>query len=156
MLKNTFSLASTRKDETLYCRISGRIDSSNSSEFLQGLMDYKNNISHKNLELDLKELEYISSSGLRGLLTLQKEEPNKVRLTNVSEGIYRTLEITGFTRIFDTHRIPREFDVTPYKEITRGSTGVIYRIDEDTILKLYPPGKDISFAEDEKRLAQIA
>ena len=55
----------------------------------------------KHLVLNVKGLEYISSAGLRVLLSAQKKM-NKVgsmKVTNVSEAVMEVFDITGFTDI---------------------------------------------------------
>ena len=55
----------------------------------------------KNLVLDLKELEYISSAGLRVLLSAQKKygKLGYLKVTNVCEEIMSVFEMTGFADI---------------------------------------------------------
>ena len=55
----------------------------------------------KNLVLDVKELEYISSAGLRVLLGAQKkmQKIGSMKLTNVCEAVMEILEMTGFADI---------------------------------------------------------
>ena len=55
----------------------------------------------KNLVLDLKGLEYISSAGLRVLLSAQKKMQKKgsMKVTNASEAVMEVFEITGFVDI---------------------------------------------------------
>ena len=55
----------------------------------------------KNLVLDLKELEYISSAGLRVLLSAQKkfQKLGYMKVTNVCEEILAVFEMTGFADI---------------------------------------------------------
>ena len=55
----------------------------------------------KNLILDLKELEYISSAGLRVLLSAQKkfQKLGYMKVTNVCEEIMSVFEMTGFSDI---------------------------------------------------------
>ena len=55
------------------------------------------------LELDLKKLEYISSAGLRVLLSAQKLMGKKggMTLRHVSETIMEIFEVTGFVDILD-------------------------------------------------------
>jgi anti-sigma B factor antagonist len=55
----------------------------------------------KNLVLDLKELEYISSAGLRVLLSAQKKygKLGYLKVTNVCEEILSVFEMTGFADI---------------------------------------------------------
>ena len=55
----------------------------------------------KNLVLDVKGMEYISSAGLRILLATQKkmQKIGSMKLTNVCEQVMEVLEMTGFADI---------------------------------------------------------
>ena len=55
----------------------------------------------KNLVLDVKELEYISSAGLRVLLGEQKkmQKIGSMKVTNVREEVMEVFEMTGFADI---------------------------------------------------------
>ena len=55
----------------------------------------------KELILEVKGLEYISSAGLRVLLSAQKkmQEIGTMKLTNVCEDVMDVLEMTGFADI---------------------------------------------------------
>ena len=55
----------------------------------------------KNLVLNLKELEYISSAGLRVLLSAQKkmQKVGAMKVTNVCEAVMEVFEMTGFADI---------------------------------------------------------
>ena len=55
----------------------------------------------KNLILDLENLEYISSAGLRVLLSAQKkmQKIGSMKLKNVCEDVLEVLDITGFADI---------------------------------------------------------
>jgi anti-sigma B factor antagonist len=55
----------------------------------------------KNLVLDLKDLEYISSAGLRVLLGAQKkmQKIGSMKVTNVCEEVMEVFEMTGFADI---------------------------------------------------------
>lgn len=58
----------------------------------------------KEIVLDCAELEYISSSGLRVLLSILKQAQtvgSREVLKNVNEVIRDVLEISGFITIFD-------------------------------------------------------
>ena len=54
-----------------------------------------------NLILDLKGLEYISSAGLRVILSAQKKMQNigSMKITNVCEDVMGIFEMTGFADI---------------------------------------------------------
>ena len=55
----------------------------------------------KNLVLDVKKLEYISSAGLRVLLSAQKkmQKVGSMRVKNVCETVMEVFEMTGFADI---------------------------------------------------------
>ena len=55
----------------------------------------------KNLVLDVKGMEYISSAGLRVLLATQKkmQKIGTMKLTNVCEEVMEVFEMTGFADI---------------------------------------------------------
>ena len=54
-----------------------------------------------NLVLDLKEMEYISSAGLRVLLIAQKkmQKIGSMKVTNVCDAVMDVFEMTGFADI---------------------------------------------------------
>ena len=55
----------------------------------------------KNLVLDVKEMEYISSAGLRVLLSAQKkmQKIGSMKVINVCEEVMDVFEMTGFADI---------------------------------------------------------
>lgn len=55
----------------------------------------------KNLVFDVKFLEYVSSAGLRVILSTQKKMQNigSMKFINVSEAVMEVFQITGFTDI---------------------------------------------------------
>ena len=55
----------------------------------------------KNLTIDLKGLEYISSAGLRVILGAQKkmQKIGSMKVTNVCEAVMEVFEMTGFADI---------------------------------------------------------
>jgi anti-sigma B factor antagonist len=55
----------------------------------------------KNLVVDFKSLEYISSAGLRVLLAAQKkmQKIGSMKVTNVCEEVMEVFEMTGFADI---------------------------------------------------------
>ncbi len=89
------------KDE-ITLTVKGRLDTSNCSQFeeaVKGALSETNNI-----VLDLKDLEYTSSSGLRVILSLQKEilkKEGSLTVRNVNSYIMEIFEVTGFTDILN-------------------------------------------------------
>ena len=83
----------------LTVELEGRLDTTTAPELEDALRASLDGVSE--LELDLKELVYISSAGLRVLLSAQKtmNKQGEMKLTHVNESIMEIFEVTGFTDI---------------------------------------------------------
>ena len=89
-----------RKNETLIAQVTGRVDSANAREFEQALSSAIGD--DRKVILDLGNLSYISSSGLRVLLLVAKALRNKgaeFALCSLSDPIREIFEISGFDKI---------------------------------------------------------
>lgn len=85
--------------EQLTVRMIGRLDTKTAPQ-LEQVFDAELFGVH-DLQLDLKELEYISSAGLRVLLKAAKamKELGKMEIRNVNEEVMEVFTITGFSDI---------------------------------------------------------
>ena len=65
------------------------------------LFDHQDIGDAKNLTLDLKDVQYISSAGLRVLLGAQKkmQKIGSMKVVNVCEAVMEVFEMTGFADI---------------------------------------------------------
>lgn len=89
-----------KKDAAATLHISGRLDTTTAPE-LEKAINAALAEGAKELTLDMAEVTYISSAGLRVLLGAQKKM-NKIggmKLTGVGEAVMEVLEITGFADI---------------------------------------------------------
>lgn len=90
-------------DAKIVAILAGELDTAAAQEAekqLQPLQDSKG----KEVVLDCTDLEYISSSGLRVLLSILKQAKSvgsRVVLKNVNDVIRDVLELTGFISIFE-------------------------------------------------------
>lgn len=77
--------------------VGGRLDTTTSPE-LEAQLDL-NGIT--DLTFDMKELDYVSSAGLRLLLKAQKQMNTQgdMRLINVNDIVMEVFEVTGFSSI---------------------------------------------------------
>ena len=84
---------------TMTAIVSGRIDTATAPEFEQSVRPYLDGISE--LILDFKDVNYVSSAGLRALLSLQKlmMKQGEMKLINVNEEVCDVFEVTGFDEI---------------------------------------------------------
>ena len=88
-----------RNAEVTTIAVGGRLDTITAPVLEKTIGDNITNVS--NLVLDLKELEYISSAGLRVLLCAQQnmQKIGSMKLTNVCEEVMEVFEMTGFADI---------------------------------------------------------
>lgn len=79
--------------------LEGRLDTNTSPELEEALKSVLDGISQ--LSFDFEKLDYISSAGLRVLLSAQKAMNGKGSMTvkNVNETITEIFEVTGFSDI---------------------------------------------------------
>ena len=83
----------------LYIELAGRLDTTTAPELEKAINDEGEAL--RNLVLDFKGVNYISSAGLRVLLTAQKKMSahGSMELVNVGEDVMDILEMTGFADI---------------------------------------------------------
>ena len=79
--------------------VEGRIDTTTAPDLEKELKGSLGNASE--LIIDFKDVEYISSAGLRVLLSAQKimNKQGSMKLIGVSEDIMEIFEVTGFSDI---------------------------------------------------------
>ncbi len=79
--------------------LEGRLDTTTAPELEKAINNEGEAL--KSLVLDFKGVDYISSAGLRVLLTAQKKMnvQGSMELTNVSEAVMDIFEMTGFADI---------------------------------------------------------
>lgn len=144
----------TKADERMTISISGRIDSANASQAEKEMTDAIAGFSGE-LILDAANLEYISSAGLRVILRLKKTN-DTTRIINASTEIYEIFDITGFTEMMDIVKAYRKLSVDGCEVIGEGANGKVYRIDADTIVKLYKNHDALEEIHRERELARKA
>jgi anti-sigma B factor antagonist len=79
--------------------LQGRLDTATAPELEEVIRSSLDGVTE--LVLDLKELDYISSAGLRVLLAAQKtmNKQGAMKVQNVNETVNEIFEVTGFTDI---------------------------------------------------------
>ena len=117
--------------------LEGRIDSTNAQETQEEINRILKENTEKDFLFDAENLTYISSAGLRILLSVHKNIKPGVTLRNVSPEVYDTLEVTGFSTFLNVKKKPRSISVEGCPLIGKGAIGEVYRLDADTIVKVY-------------------
>ena len=85
--------------DKLLIALEGRLDTLTSPQLTAALDESLDSV--QELTLDLGGLEYISSAGLRVLLSANKKMKPKggMKLVNVGETVMEVLEVTGFSEV---------------------------------------------------------
>ncbi|MCQ2476354.1 MAG: anti-sigma factor antagonist [Clostridia bacterium] len=130
------NVTATVKDCVLYINLAGRVDSANAPSVEEKINAICSDKQSVNVVIDAENLEYISSAGLRIILRLRKNYP-ELKMINVNSEVYDILDMTGFTEMMTIEKAYRKLSVEGCEVIGRGSNGEVYRLDPDTIIKVY-------------------
>ena len=134
----------------------GKIDASNAADVQKELEAVRAENPDCELEVDAGGLAYISSAGLRALLQLTRSQDKPLAVVNVTPAVYEIFEVTGFTEILRVKKTYRKLSVDGCEVIGRGYYGTIYRIDDETIVKVYKGKDSIPMIENEISMAKKA
>ena len=144
------------KQEVKRIVLSGRVDSTNATETEKNIIAQLADVSPDTpVEIDMTDLQYISSAGLRVLLRVKKTNP-ELSLTGVSSEVYEILDMTGFTEMMTVRKAYRVVSVEGCEEIGRGANGAIYRIDQDNVVKVYLNADALADIQHEREVARLA
>lgn len=137
--------------------LAGQLDV-NAAPALEAVLDQQlHNITE--LVLDVDGLDHVSSVGLRVFLHAQqkmKAAHGSLLMKNVGQPIADILEVTGLDRILHFERKHRQLSVAGLQMIAKGANGECYKVDEETVVKLYFDFVDKECAEREKEIATEA
>ena len=140
---------------TLTIFLSGRIDSSNADATEKKIAEIRSAETYSDLILDADDLEYSSSAGLRIVLRLKKSEAS-FKVINANSEVYEIFEMTGFTEMIDIQKAYRRIFLDGAEVIGQGANGKVYRINDDTIVKVYLNPDSFGDIKRERELAKKA
>ena len=93
------NITKTVDGEHFIVEISGRLDTITAPQFESFISE--NILKMNALTLNCAELEYVSSAGLRVLLSTQKKLKSGMKLKNVCELVMEVFEMTGFVDVLN-------------------------------------------------------
>lgn len=97
-------------DKIIILRLLGRIDAASSS-LLQSRLNVLINEGHKVVLLDFSNIDYLSSAGIRVLLTFTqkfKEKKGRFGIFSVVEDVREIIKLTGFHKILNIYKNEKE------------------------------------------------
>lgn len=131
-------MESTYTDGTLKIILPQKIDSKNAADFEKELFAVENLAAAEKIFLDARNLNYISSMGLRVILKLLKKYKGvPVIFENASVEVYNVLETSGFTELMEVIKKLRRVGLNSLELLGGGMYGSVYRINDEQILKIF-------------------
>ncbi|MCR5075884.1 MAG: anti-sigma factor antagonist [Ruminococcus sp.] len=148
----------TIEDNVMTIFLKGRIDTNNALQTENELFSVVKSAPEAvdQFILDSSELEYISSAGLRVLMKMRKNFGENIRVIGVSPEVYDVFDVTGFTEILKVEKRYREISVEGCEVIGTGFYGTVYRVDPETIVKVYQTPDSLPIIQNEQKLAKRA
>jgi len=92
----------TVQDGVIIVALQGRLDTNTSVSLEEKLMTLTREASHK-IVIDFSQLDFISSSGLRVLLTAAKQSKRvsgRIVLSGLKDHVRQVFDVAGFTMLF--------------------------------------------------------
>lgn len=148
-------MKSTFENDILTFFPEGSIDTNNAEQVGEEIANTRAQYPNGSLVLNMEDLKYISSAGLRQILKLKKKEKD-FKIINCSSEIYEIFEMTGFAEMMDISKGYRKMSVDGCEVIGEGSNGVVYRLNPDTIIKVYRNSDALDDIKRERELARTA
>ena len=143
------------ENNTLSLFFEGELNSYNADDVEKEIEDITNGKEFKTLDLDFAGLRYVSSAGLRIILKLTQKYDD-VHIKEASLEVYDVLSMTGFVNIMDVSKALKVVDVKGAEVIGEGFFSTVYRLDKDTIVKVFKRTSDEHQIERELKLAKQA
>lgn len=139
----------------LIIELCDRIDSTNADETSRETDEIIKTNSFDSIILDADKLSYISSAGLRIILKIKKAN-SKLKIINANSEVYEIFDMTGFTEMIEVEKAFRKISVDGCKIIGKGAKGTVYRLNDDTIIKVYKNPDSLPDIKKERELARKA
>ena len=139
--------------------LEGKLDSANAASAEEEMTRIiSKNMDKHELLLDAKELTYLSSAGLRIFLKIRKRTNMEISIINVSDTVFDILSVAGFEDMFEISRKMRTLTLSSRDILNRSINGVIYRLQDDNMVKVFNKGvriKDIKKERDAGHAAMV-
>ena len=148
-------IQSREENGKLIISLTGEINSGNAPQVEAQITAIRKDHQCASIELDCDRLNYASSAGLRVFLRLIQDVEDTV-FTNVHTELYEILDMTGFTDMAEVRKAYRVISVEGCEMIGQGANGKVYRIDPETIVKVYLNPDALPEIHRERELARLA
>ena len=133
----------------------GRLDASSAPAFEAQLVTD----GIRELVLDFADCPFVSSCGIRTVLVAHRRMANaggRMVARSLPPAVREIFDMTGLSSIISITRPTREISIDGLELLSQGVCGECFRLDTETVVKLYREGVAPEVAEQEKRYAKAA
>jgi len=133
----------------------GRLDASSAPAFEAQLVTD----GIRELVLDFADCPFVSSCGIRTVLVAHRRMANaggRMVARSLPPAVREIFDMTGLSSIISIARPTREISIDGLELLSQGVCGECFRLDAETVVKLYREGVAPEVAEQEKRYAKAA
>ena len=148
-------MRTTLENNVITVYLGGEINSYNADNIEKEILETLKNQSFQKVILDFSSVTYISSAGLRIILKL-KQMYNDISIVETTLEVYDIFSMTGFTNIMDIKKGLKRVYLSGAEIVGDGYYSTVYRIDKDTIIKVFNRVSDSEQIERELKLAKEA
>jgi uncharacterized protein (TIGR02172 family) len=149
------TITTKKADDTLTIKLDGRLDAATAPQLdaklaLDGV---------RQLALDFGACHYVSSAGIRSILKAHQsmaKAQGKLTVINVSPHVRELFELTGLSDMITIGKKTREISLEGLELLSAGVCGECYRLDDETVVKVYHEGVEPEIAEREKKYSKAA
>jgi anti-sigma B factor antagonist len=102
---------SIQNGRALVITVNGRLDTTTASDFESSCFELITSNAHNGIVIDLQALEYMSSAGLRSILSLGKKvkaQGGSLVFCNLQGMVQEVFDVSGFTSIFSVYASQEE------------------------------------------------
>ena len=142
-------------NDVLVIFLEGELNSATAENIGKEIDEIVDHNSFKSLVLDFAKVSYISSAGLRVVLKL-KQRFSQTSIINASLEVYDVFQMTGFTSMMSIQKALRKIDISHAEIIGDGFFSTVYRLNKDTIVKVFNRTSDSEQIGRELKLAKEA
>ena len=143
------------KENVLTLFLEGELNSYNADNIEKEIDNTLKDQKFDKLVLDFSHISYISSAGLRIMLKL-KQTYKDFSIVETTLEVYDIFNMTGFTNIMDIKKGLKRVYISGAEIVGDGYYSTVYRVDKDTIIKVFNRVSDTEQIERELKLAKEA
>jgi len=149
------NISTEKSGDKLEVKLDGRLDATTAPS-LDGKLALDG---VRELRLDFAQCHYASSAGIRSVLKAHQamaKVQGKMVVTNVSPHLRELFDLTGLSDMITIGKKTREISLQGLELLSAGVCGECYRLDHETVVKVYNEGVEPAIAEREKQYSKAA